>query len=274
MIRSAVSATLVLSLTLYCTFDLAGQQNPPTNQLPGRPFSAERERAYAQQRAARNQAATPSPYQAYMPPQPPRTPEQIEASKRFAASLPFLIAKANAGDTGASYLVGKSYESGIGAPGGRPDMTQALHFYGLASQHGNLNAKYRLGYLMLCGISSNPNASPIANKQLGSAYMRGAVADGYDPATDKIVARAAPSAPRGTNADTGDNAIAALFAIAAIALVAAAASSGSGDGSNSSNTSEDLGTKPKYCMVPETVRNIDGSIAWQGQRAGYGYECP
>ena len=271
MIHRVISATLVLSLTFCSALDLVGQQqSPAAAQLPGKPFSAERERAYAQQRAARNQAATPSPYQAYTPPQPPRTPEQIEASKRFGDSLPFLIAKANAGDMGATYLVGKSYESGIGVPGGRSDMTQALHFYDIASHHGNLNAKYRLGYLMLCGITSNPNANLNYNRLMGSAYMRGAVQDGYDPNTDKIVARAEPAK---TNSNSGDTAIAALFAIAAIAVVAVAASSGSGNATNP-DSAGNFGPKPKYCMVPDTVRNVDGSIAWQGSRAGYGYECP
>ena len=189
---------------------------------------------------------------------PPASPQQQ------AAALAALEQSASKGNSYAAYLAGRAYESGVGLPDDRPQMYRALNLYNQANQAGNLNALYRLGWLMSRGITDS-SQPPALRPQRGRQLMQLAITRGYNPATD-----GAAQGPAFDD-DAGSKAATLLFlGLLGIAAVAAGGADGGGDSSTSGF---------KSCRVPTTVYVPDTApfvgthpeVRWVVK---YGSACP
>ena len=222
------------------------------------------------------------PFHRTPPPQPSTTQQSVTPP---SANFLDLDKRAASGDANAGYLLGRIYETGAEAPGGKPDMYKALSSYSSAEINGSLNARYRNALFHTQGISLDRYTTPHADRYInraqeksqGLTVMQDAINHGYNPSTDALISTAHATAP--PKASASDNAL-ALLLLLGVAVAATSAASGSGTKSSTSASRSDLSVDnqaSKTCTIFYTTRLYPmdpNSELTNAARPGYGYECP
>ena len=222
----------------------------------------------------------------YSPPLTPGAPPPPQSGG--LTPLNDLMRSARAGDSHAAYLVGRAFETGVGAPWQRPNIEVAVGWYQGAMNAGNLNATYRLGYLISQGKVLTTGAHGVMRRDpsRGNDMMQFALNRGYSPATDSVGTlrqTPQPAQPVQNEASkssslTGGEVLGGLLLLGLVAAALSGDSSDSPDKRSDSSQHEDTRAS-RTCTVfydaPITPNpTYPGTTSERRSRTGYGYECP